>query len=147
MKLVAAFLSYVLALTIGIVAAFILDGREVFFVKPPAVTTSLKAASLLGTWNGIWGHNDGECTIEIERANGNTFHGTLRKGGAEIKFVGTIDQKTRRVTLTETEVVKLGANMTKWSLGENKGKLSDDGRILVGSGSDEWGPYGWAASR
>ena len=148
MRVFAASLSFVLGLVFGIGSVLISDSPgEVFFVKPPAIGTSLRAENLIGTWTGNWGHNDGDCTIEIERVSGNTFFGTLRKGGAVIKFVGNFEPNSRRIFFEETEVQKIGANMGKWSLGTNRGRVSYDGRILTGSGYDEWGNYGWAASR
>ena len=116
--------------------------------KTPASTvrTPLRAENLLGAWKGTWGHNSGDCTLQIDRVEGNAFYGTLRKEGAVVRFEGTIDPKTRTFRFNETKVVRLGADMTEWSLGKNSGTISEDGRILVGNGHDKWGQYAWAAS-
>jgi hypothetical protein len=117
-------------------------------VKPAhiaAVKTPIKAENLLGTWKGTWGHSNDDCTIEIDRVNGNAFSGTLRKEGAVILFEGTFNPKTRMLYFNETKVVRLGT-YTEWSLGKNSGVISPDGRTLVGSGHDKWGQYDWDAS-
>ena len=106
----------------------------------------MSAKSLLGTWKGSWGHNDGDCTIKIYGVDGDAFYGTLRKEGAEVRFEGTFNPKTRMFYFDETKVVRLGAHMREWSLGKNSGLISEDGRILVGDGHDKWGQYAWAAS-
>jgi len=108
--------------------------------------TPLTAEDLLGTWKGTWGHDDGDCTLVIDRVEGNDFYGTLRKEGAEIRFAGTFNPRTRMFHFDETKVVRLGCQMSGWSLGKNSGIMSEDGRILVGDGRDQWGQYGWAAS-
>src|SRR5215213_5669223 len=148
MKWIPRFLTFIAALSIGIFAASLFwDGsvRAVTSFNAP-VPTTLGAGNLLGTWKGSWGYNGGECTLEIYRGEGTNFYGTLRKEGAEIRFEGTFDPQTREIFFEETKVVTLGAHMSEWSLGKNSGTLSRDGRILVGTGQDKWGEYGWAAS-
>ena len=145
MKWIARLFVFVGALFLGTFAASLFWGQS---WEDASVNTarSLTTESLLGTWQGNWGHNDGECTLEIYRVDGNVFYGRLKKEGAEVLFEGKFNPKTRRLAFTETEVLRLGTHMTGWSLGENRGIISRDGRILVGSGRDEWGQYGWAAS-
>ena len=145
MKWIARVSVFVAALSLGIFAAsfFWVGSRlDVRVVR----SSSLTAESLIGTWQGNWGHNDGECTIEIYSVEGNNFYGTLRKEGAVISIEGVFDPKTRRLSFDETEVLRLGTYMTGWSLGENSGILSRDGRIMVGDGIDGRGQYGWAVS-
>ena len=108
--------------------------------------TELTTADLLGTWKGSWGYNSVDCTIEITWVKGDEFSGTLRKEGAEILVHGTFSRATRAVEFREIKVVRLGADMRQWSLGENRGSLSRDGRIMYGTGVDEWGQYAWAVS-
>jgi hypothetical protein len=105
-----------------------------------------RATDLLGTWTGSWGYNAGDCTIEITRVEGEVFYGTLRKEGAEILFKGTFDPASRALYFKETKVVRLGAAMSVWSLGENRGAISRDGQMMYGTGVDEWGQYAWAVS-
>lgn len=109
--------------------------------------TPMRAEDLLGTWKGTWGHNYGECTILINRVEGNAFHGKLRKQGTEVLLQGTFRPESRTVYFEETKVVRLGARTSEWSLGKNTGFISPDGLILVGTGHDKWGDYGWTASK
>jgi hypothetical protein len=148
MKWIARVFVFVAALVLGTFAGSLFAGDEALTnVRPPHNSYApLTTQSLLGSWNGTWGYDDGECTLEITSVDGNDFYGTLKKEGAEIRFEGTFDPGTRHITLNETEVVTLGGLPGRWSLGTNKGIMSPDGRILVGTGNDEWGNYGWAAS-
>ncbi len=113
----------------------------------PVMTYGIRSTTdLIGTWQGSWGYNSGDCTIEITHVVGEAFYGTLRKEGAEILIEGRFDPGTREVFFVETYVVRLGAAMTVWSLGENRGAISRDGRLMFGTGIDEWGQYNWAVS-
>ena len=146
MKWIARVLIFTTALIFGTFAASLFWDAPSATTPVAALKIPLRAENLLGTWKGTWGHNDGDCTIVIDRVEGNAFYGTLRKEGAEIRFAGTFEPKTRMFYFDETEVVRLGAHMTGWSLGKNSGIISQDGRILVGDGYDQRGHYGWAAS-
>jgi hypothetical protein len=152
MNVIANGFVFTAALALGIFASSLVWPANLLstaLVRTPSsldVPAPLTARSLIGTWRGTWGYDDGECTLEISRADGNTFYGTLRKQGAAVRFVGDIDPGTRRLHLVETKVLSLGANMSKWSLGTNLGMISQDGRIMVGTGEDEWGEYPFAAS-
>src|SRR5215216_211124 len=145
MKWIARILVFTSALIFGIFAASLFwdDRPRTVSLRPSA---PISAENLLGTWKGAWGYNDGECTLEIGRVEGDDFYGMLIKEGAKIRFEGTFNSRTRELFFEETKVVTLGAHMSEWSLGKNSGILSRDGRILVGSGHDKWGQYGWAAS-
>ena len=152
MKWIARIAVFTGALVFGtfaaaLISSFILPssnfGRILF---PLSVETPSSAKSLLGTWKGTWGYNDGDCMLLIDRVEGNAFYGTLRKEGAVIRFEGTFDPKTRAFYFDEIEVLRLGAHMSGWSLGKNSGIISRDGRILAGDGHDKWGQYTWAAS-
>lgn len=146
MKWIARIFVFSAALFLGVFSASYLWAGTWLDVKVVNSKPKLSAKSLLGTWKGAWGYNEGECEIEIYRAEGTNFYGTLRKEGAEIRIQGTFDPRTRKLYFDETEVLRLGANMTGWSLGENRGVMSHDGRIMVGDGRDEWGQYSWAVS-
>jgi hypothetical protein len=155
MKWIARIFVFIITLVFGTFAASLFwdDSRgEAIVIDVPApiapvaaVKAPIRAESLLGTWKGTWDHNDGDCTIEIDRVDGNVFYGTLRKEGAVVLFEGKFDPNTRMLYFNETKVVRLGA-YSEWSLGKNSGVISPDGHTLVGSGRDKWGWYGWAAS-
>jgi len=156
MKWMARVFAFAAALFVGTLAASLVLGPDSglsnctvpFAPAPPAVAprVPVRVENLLGTWKGTWGHNDGEATIAIDHVDGDAFYGTLKKQGAVIRFEGTFDPRTRTFRFDETEVVRLGASMTEWSLGKNSGIISHDGRILAGDGYDKWGQYAWAAS-
>jgi hypothetical protein len=148
MKWMARLVVFTTALVFGTFAASLFGHGfrpTVAPVTAPNATTPLTAESLLGTWQGKWGHNNGECTIEISRVEGNTFYGTLRKEGAVILFEGKFDPNTRMFYFDETEVVQLGDDLRGWSLGKNNGIATTDGHALFGLGRDDGGTYSWAA--
>jgi hypothetical protein len=145
---VAAVLSLFIALGIGIVSVYIADSRkEVSAVEGPAEIpiTAPEWIRLLGTWTGKFGHNLGDCIIEINRIDGNNFYGTLTKGGAQIALAGTLDRNARKVSIRETKVLSLG-DYDSWSLGEDTAVISTDGFSMNGTGYDERGGYGWNVS-
>ena len=143
----ALFLGTFVASFFGVNQSPRLDDKGVAIRHDPAPHHGVFGGEdLLGTWKGSWGYNSGDCTIEITRVEGEAFFGTLRKEGAEILFEGTFDPATRALFFQETKVVRLGAAMSIWSLGENRGSVSSDGRLMYGTGVDEWGQYAWAVS-
>lgn len=155
MKWIARVLVFTTALVFGTFAASLFWNQTsglshcTFTVKPrqiAVVKTPIKTENLLGTWKGTWGHNDGECTLLIDRVKGNAFYGTLKKQGAVIRFEGTFDPNTRKFHFNETKILRLGPQMSEWSLGKNTGTISQDTRTLTGHGQDKWGHYTWAAS-
>lgn len=126
--------------------------RSAFLVEKSLETScrrkvEARRPELLGTWRGSWGYNSGDSSIEIGLVEGNSFSGTLRKEGAEILIQGTFCPVTRELRFNETKVVRLGSEMQVWSLGENRGSISCDGRILYGTGVDKFGQYTWALTR
>jgi len=147
----ASVVSFLGALAIGVaVANFAAVTEEPHIVQAPffaAKFAPVRAESLLGVWEGTWGYDRARCAIEIDRVDGQKFYGTLRKEGAEIAIVGTLDADGRTVFFEETKVLKLGRNMSVWWLGKNGGTFSSDGRTLVGTGRDRQGTYRWNASK
>ncbi len=158
MKWITRIVAFTAALFLGAFAAsFFVAAESCGFDEAAVVVQTVQyelaapdrafsADDLVGTWKGSFGYNAGDCTIEITRAEGDAFYGTLRKEGAEILFKGTFDPESRALSFNETEVVRLGAAMSVWSLGENRGAISRDGRMIYGTGVDEWGQYAWAVS-
>ncbi len=152
--------SFFAALTIGATAAYIAGPRlEEFTVAelpqvsytaapiPVEPEVPVRAEDLVGTWKGTWGYDRELCTIEIKRIDGNKFYGTLHKDGAVITLAGTFHADDRRVFFRETKVVKLGSEMSEWSLGTNSGSFSPNGLSITGTGTDRWGTYNWDASK
>lgn len=107
----------------------------------------IRAQDMGGSWTGSWGYDGSPSTIEIHRATGDRFYGTLKKDGAEIALEGSFDSDGRSVAFQETKVIKLGSEMSMWSLGENSGYFTPDGRTMFGSGHDQWGTYRWEMTR
>ena len=162
MRKAAAVVSFVGAFLIGALPAYLVGGvaeeaairpgewRTVevsYTLTPVAPVEAVRAEDLVGTWSGTWGYEGERCTIEINRVAGRTFYGTLKKEGAVITLEGYIDPDRRLVHFKETRVVRLGPGMSEWSLGLNSGTFSADARTLAGEGTDEWGTYGWSATR
>src|SRR5262245_58710071 len=127
---IAAVLSLLGALAIGIVAVYIADSRaDVNAVDSPPIDspwvissafvaqTPVKAQMLSGVWRGKWGRNQADCTIEITRVDGDVFYGVLSKEGTDVAFVGMLDPETRKVSFQETRVLKLG-DTDEWLLGK-----------------------------
>ena len=151
-------ISFFGALVIGIASAWFVgiplspagDELPVKCAELPAprtvvYTPSVRAQSLLGRWKGSWKYwrnSELSTTIDIDRVYGNTFYGTLSQNGAEVEFEGTFDADARTVDFSEIKVIKLG-QYSRWLLGTYRGSLSDDGRILSGSGKDSWDGYDW----
>ena len=158
MRKAAAVVSFFGAFLIGALPAYLADwdseetGKvEVTYNLTHFPTRSevaaVRAEDLLGEWHGSWGYERDTCTIEIKRVDGVKFYGTLKKEGAVITLEGYIDPVMRHVHFKETKVVRLGPAMSMWSLGLNSGNFSADGRTLSGEGTDEFGTYGWNATK
>ena len=116
------------------------------FPSPSPTRTPANAATLLGVWTGTWGHDQRACIIEIDRIDGNSFYGFLKKYKAKVAFIGTLEPETGRISIQETKVIELG-NYGGWSLGTNYATISADGRSIEGGGTDKWGEYSWSVSR
>lgn len=157
-KLLPAF-SFVGALAIGIAVGSLADlgddRKEIIqtvdtWVEPLYVPAPIILSNLRGVWRGTWGYDRADCTIKIDRfkidENNLAFYGTLTKGGAEIDIAGTIDTERRTIAFQETRVVKYG-EYAEWSLGNNVGSFTSDGNSMAGTGTDQWGTYGWDATK
>src|SRR5215207_6146902 len=118
-------LCFVGALVIGTAVGFVANFGTVTPISvaplPAGESVPVRAETLAGEWTGTWGYGGENCTIEIDRTEADRFYGTLRKEGAEIAIAGTLDPKLRRVFFHETKTLKLGPEMSEWSLGTNSG--------------------------
>lgn len=95
--------------------------------------------NLVGEWEGTYGPVNSPATLVIKDARNRTFSGILTQGAVQVAFDGSYELPSRRVTMRETRVL-VGSG---WSLGENSGELSADGRKMSGNGKDSvGGPYG-----
>jgi hypothetical protein len=79
---------------------------------------------------------------------GNSLNGLLEQGTIRVAFKGTYDSRSRTLTMTQTEVL----SGEGWSLGEDVGKLSADGKKISGTGKDALGgslgmTYEWSFTR
>jgi hypothetical protein len=100
---------------------------------PPVVTTS--SEDLRGTWAGTYGPMGSATKLVIKNQNGKQFDGTLEQGTTRVAFKGAYDSQSHTLTMTQTEVL----SGDDWSLGEDVGTLSSDGKKLTGTGKDALG--------
>ena len=111
-----------------------------------AASAAATVGDLAGTWRGTYGPAGTAATLVIKDYNGKTFSGTLEQGPVRVAFEGTIQGTT--VTMKQTNVLK-GEG---WSLGEDTGTISTDGKRMSGTGKDALGgslglTYQWSFSR
>ena len=111
-------------------------------------TTNIDSpTNLNGTWAGTYGPA-GNVTKLIINQKDNELDGVLEQGPVRVRFKGTFDSKSRSVRLTQTELL----SGSDWSLGEDVGTLSADGKKLSGTGKDAIGgmmgiSYNWTFER
>jgi serine/threonine protein kinase len=146
---------------VGIAVKFGIDrlqeNREVNEnVSPPTVNSPTIAESddvnvdvqLKGTWAGTYGPLNYATKLVIRNHNGREFDGVLEQGTIHVAFSGTYDPTSRSVRMKQTEVLQ-GQD---WSLGEDAGTLSADGKKLSGTGKDAVGgmlgiSYNWTFNK
>jgi serine/threonine protein kinase len=100
---------------------------------------------IVGTWSGEFG--SGKATLSITYQFNNSFKGILIhehwwNGTAKVAISGNLDPKTNDVIIRELEVIS-----GYWRLGKNLGKLSSDGKHLLGRVKDTKGLYNWSFHR
>jgi serine/threonine protein kinase len=101
---------------------------------------------LRGKWVGNYGPVGSAATLVINNQSGNQFDGVLEQGAHRVAFKGSIETET--IQMKQTKVL----SGDDWSLGEDTGKLSNDGKQMSGSGKDALGgslgiAYQWSFSR
>ena len=117
--------------------------------RPQTVETVPRSdVDLRGTWAGTYGPLGYATKLTIKDHHGDKLEGTLEQGTFRIAFTGTYDSVTRTLTMKQTEVL----SGEGWSLGEDSGKLSDDGKKISGTGRDAIGgsfgmEYQWSFTR
>lgn len=107
-----------------------------------------ETADLKGTWVGTYGPMGSATKLTIQNQNGADLDGVLEQSTVRVAFKGSYDSETRTLTMNQTEVLK-GEG---WSLGQDVGKLSEDGKKLSGTGKDPLGEtlgitYQWSFTR
>lgn len=115
--------------------------------ESPVVVAS-SPVDLRGTWAGTYGPAGFATKLVIKNHDGNSLDGMLEQGTIRVAFRGTYDSRSRTLTMLQTEV-KSGEG---WSLGEDVGKVSADGKKISGTGKDAIGAtlgmtYQWSFSR
>lgn len=114
---------------------------------PQSATTATKTAGdLNGTWAGTYGPLQQAATLTIKNHKGNSFEGVLEQGGTRVAFEGTIDGDA--VHMKQSRIL----SGSDWSLGEDTGTVSSDGKRMTGTGKDAMGgalgiSYQWSFSR
>jgi serine/threonine protein kinase len=103
---------------------------------------------LIGKWTGTYGPANSPATLMVKEYTDGKFSGVLEQGEVRVAFNGSVDTKSRRVTIKETQVL----SGSGWSLGEDTGEISPDGRKMSGSGKDAAGgqfgiSYQWSFER
>jgi serine/threonine protein kinase len=119
--------------------------------SPPAVSPEAVSSSsedLRGTWRGTYGPLGYATKLVIKNHEGNKLDGMLEQGTIRVAFKGTYDASSRTLTMIQTEVL----SGEGWSLGEDVGKLSGDGRKISGTGKDAMGgalgiTYQWSFTK
>jgi serine/threonine protein kinase len=101
-----------------------------------------------GRWTGTTGPSGQAAVLVISESRGDAFKGVLEQGNFRISVNGSVNTKTRQVTIQETRVLK-GEG---WSLGKGTGEISTDWQTMTGTGSDEIGgplgvTYDWSFSK
>ena len=137
------FLALIVVIGAGIAIKFGVDNfRSPPVTSPPTSTRPVAAtpvtatdANLSGTWAGTYGPMGYATKLIIKNHDGDKFDGTLEQGTLRVAFTGTYDQESKTLTMKQTEVL----SGEGWSLGEDTGKLSDDGKRISGTGKDAIG--------
>ncbi len=100
-----------------------------------AVKQTITSEDLRGDWAGTYGPMGYATKLTIRNQKGNSLDGVLEQGAIRVAFKGTYDSQSRTLTMNQTEVL----SGEGWSLGEDTGKLSDDGKKISGTGKDPLG--------
>lgn len=108
--------------------------------------SEIRPSDLVGTWEGLFDKAQYACTLEIEKVEGNTFYGTLKRQGGSVAVTGTINSKERGISFGPTKTVMIG-NTRDWKLGFNWGSFSNNGRLISGKGYSDYTTYEWGFTK
>ncbi|HLA10923.1 MAG TPA: serine/threonine-protein kinase, partial [Pyrinomonadaceae bacterium] len=98
-------------------------------IAPSSATSS----DLRGTWTGTYGPLSQPATLVIKSHKGEVIEGVLEQGPVRVVFSGTAASGS--VHLKQTRVL----SGEGWSLGEDQGTISSDGKKMSGTGKDALG--------
>ncbi|HEY9504263.1 MAG TPA: serine/threonine-protein kinase [Pyrinomonadaceae bacterium] len=102
-----------------------------------STTTAATISDLRGTWAGTYGPLGSAATLVIKSHKGRIVEGELSQGPVIVAFTGTVDSGS--INLKQTRVLRGDG----WSLGEDSGTISADGKTISGTGTDTTGgPFG-----
>jgi len=125
------------------------DGGDLSQDAEAGDTSSSKVSKdLAGEWAGTYGPLGRQATLIIQASKGGRLRGILEQGGVRVAVLGNVNFSTRQVSIKETRVL----SGSGWSLGENTGSISADGREMSGTGGDAMAAqlgmtYQWAFSK
>ncbi len=111
-------------------------------------TSNSSTEDLRGTWTGTYGPFGHTTKLIIKNHKGVELDGVLEQGDIRVAFNGTYNSVSRTISLKQTAVL----DGQGWSLGEDAGKLSADGKKMTGTGKDVIGgvlgmSYEWSFKR
>jgi serine/threonine-protein kinase len=114
--------------------------------EPNTNTATATVDDLSGTWAGTYGPLGQAATLTIKNHKGDSFEGVLEQGGVQVAFKGIIEAD--KVHIKQSRIL----TGSGWSLGEDTGTVSSDGKRMSGTGKDEMGSslgitYQWSFSR
>ena len=115
-------------------------------LESEGTTGSATANDLRGTWTGTYGPLAQPATLVVRSHKGNVLEGELEQGPVLVAFSGTVASGS--LHLKQTRVLR-GEG---WSMGEDTGTVSDDGKKMSGTGKDALGgplgiSYEWSFTR
>jgi hypothetical protein len=111
-----------------------------------STTSSATPTDLRGTWTGTYGPLGQPATLVVKSHEGERIEGTLEQGPVLVAFKGNVALRT--IHLKQTRVIRGDG----WSLGEDAGTVSEDGKKMSGTGKDAAGQllgltYEWSFTR
>ena len=147
------FVALIVIVGVGIAIQFGVNrmqkSRDVAVNVNKAVTQNTGTPTdLRGTWAGTYGPMGIATKLTIKNQNGDSLDGVLEQGTIRVAFKGTYESQSRSLTMNQTEVL----SGEGWNLGEDVGKISEDGKKMSGTGKDPLGEslgitYQWSFIR
>lgn len=116
--------------------------------KSESPAPDAKISDLKGTWTGTYGPFDRPARLIVKNQKDKKFDGVLEQGTIRVAFSGSVEGSA--VKMKQSAVLTGGDS--SWSLGEDVGALSANGKKMAGTGKDPVGgvvgtTYDWSFSR